>query len=65
MLWWQVAQTEERDLVLSATVLRILRGLVQGAQILQHVGQRVEVPAMLDLVGDELGSSDPADGPRR
>jgi hypothetical protein len=47
---------------LSSTLLGILRGLVQGAQVTEHVGQGVQVAAVLDLVGDELRARDPADG---
>jgi hypothetical protein len=60
--WWQGAQTGRGTWFLSSTLLGILRGLVQGAQVTEHVGQGVQVAAVLDLVGDELRARDPADG---
>ena len=47
---------------MTSALLGILRGLVQGAEIREHVGQGIQVAAVLDLVWNEFGSRNPADG---
>jgi hypothetical protein len=53
---------QERDLVIPATMLRIPGRSAQTTQVGQHVGQGVEVAAVLDLVGDNVGSGQAGDG---
>src|SRR5581483_11074060 len=45
-----------------APMLRIVRRLAEIPEVAQHVGQGIEVTAVLDLVRDDVGAGEAGDG---